>query len=71
MSCCTNLHYFLKGVHVLLHTVVGAQVGDKVAGVHAIEPVEEGVHTGMEVDQIHPVHMPYGTQGGEWGENRG
>lgn len=36
-----RLNYFLKGFHVFLHAVMGAQVGHKVAWVHAVETVEE------------------------------
>lgn len=49
----SHLHHFLKGVHVLLHAVVGAQVGHKVAGVHAVEAVEERVDAGVQVDEVH------------------
>lgn len=37
----SHLHYFIKRFHVLLHAVMGAQVGHKVARVHAIKTVEE------------------------------
>lgn len=43
-------YYFLKGFHVLLHAVMGAQVGYKVAWVHAVETVEEWIDTGVQVD---------------------
>lgn len=36
-----HLHYFIERLHVLLHAVMGAQVGHKVARVHAIKTVEE------------------------------
>lgn len=53
----TYLNYFLKSVHVLLHAVMGAQIGHKVAGVHAVETMKEGVHAGMQVNRIHPLSM--------------
>ena len=49
----SDLDNLLEGLHVLLHAVVGPQVGDKVAGVHAVEAVEQGVHAGVQVDEVH------------------
>lgn len=45
-----RLNYLLECFHVLLHAVVGPQVGHKVARVHAVEAVEEGVDAGMQMD---------------------
>jgi hypothetical protein len=36
---------------------VGSQVGDKVAGVHAVQPVEQGVDAGVQVDHVHLRHV--------------
>lgn len=48
-----HLEHLLKCVHVLLHTVMRPQVGHKVAGIHPIKPMEECVHAGVKVDEIH------------------
>lgn len=53
-----HLDHLLEGLHVLLHAVVRAQVGDEVTGVHAVETVEERVHAGMQVDQVHLRDVP-------------
>lgn len=47
-----HLNYFLKRVHVLLHAVMGSQVGHKVAGVHAVEAMKERVHACVQVNCI-------------------
>ena len=49
---CMDLDYVVEDVQVLLHTVVQPQVGDEVAGEHAVQPVEEAVHTGVQVHQV-------------------
>lgn len=48
----TDLHHLLEGVQVLLHAIVESQVGHKVAGEHPIEPVEQRVDAGVQVDQV-------------------
>lgn len=47
------LNHLLECVHVLLHAVMRAQVGDEVAGVHAVQAVKERVDAGVQVDQEH------------------
>ena len=49
----SHLHHLLKGVQVLLHAVVDAQVGHEVAGVHAVQAVEEGVDASVQMDGQH------------------
>lgn len=51
--------HFFKSVQVLFHTVVRAQKGDEVAGVHSIEAMEESINTGVEVDKIDFCHVAY------------
>jgi len=40
-----------------------SKVGDEVAGVHAVQPVEQGVDAGVQVDQVHLRHVA------AWGRN--
>lgn len=47
------LNHLLERVHVLLHAVMRAQVGDEITGVHAVQAVEERVDAGVQVDQEH------------------
>lgn len=47
------LNHLLERIHVLLHAVMRAQVGDEVAGVHAVQAVKERVDAGVQVDQEH------------------
>lgn len=46
----SHLHHLFECFHILLHAVMGAQVGHKVARVHAVEAVEERIDASMEVD---------------------
>lgn len=41
---------------------MGAQVGHKVAWVHAVETVEERVDTGVQVNEEHLGDVPWGKQ---------
>lgn len=51
------LDHLLECLQVFLHAVVGAQEGDEVAGVHAVETMEERIDAGMEVDQVDFRHV--------------
>lgn len=42
---------------MFLHTVVRTQKGDKVARVHSIKAMKEGINTGMEMDEIDLCHV--------------
>lgn len=54
------LDHLFKGLQVFLHTVVGAQKGDKIARVHSIKAVKEGIHASVEVDQVDLGHVAWG-----------
>lgn len=52
-----HLHHLIKGLHVLLHAVMRAQVGHKVARIHAVKPVEQRVDAGVQVDEVNFRHV--------------
>ena len=60
---CADLDYVVEDVQVLLHTVVQPQVGDEVAGEHAVQPVEEAVHAGVQVHQVRLVDRTWRGRG--------
>jgi len=53
------LDNLFKGPQVFLHTVVGAQKGDKIARIHSIKAMKESIDAGMKMDKISLCHVTW------------